>query len=108
MKNRTLSLSLLVSAVLAVPTLAMAATDVNTDVNTINTAPTDTIVQEEAEAPNAELLETQPSSIDNDETEGFSEEGEEVTEADAIDPAGQALDQQYEKQNSQTPVDMNN
>lgn len=79
MQNRTLSLSLLMSAALVIPSLAMAAptsadnnipadmsADMDTDINAdMNNVSTDDALQEEIVDPNSELMTTQPSSVDN-------------------------------------------
>ncbi|MBO1530442.1 hypothetical protein J3492_04340 [Psychrobacter sp. F1192] len=83
MQNRTLSLSLLMSAALAIPSLAMAAdADEMTNVTPadMRTTPVDNTLQAEVEGPDGELLATQPGAIETNEAEAvaMADMGDEV------------------------------
>ncbi|WP_367109015.1 hypothetical protein [uncultured Psychrobacter sp.] len=70
MKRNTLSLSLLLSTALVVPTLAMAdltGYEETTPADT-STATADNTLQAEVEGPDGELLATQPGEVVTDET----------------------------------------
>ena len=110
MQNRTLSLSLLISAALAIPSLAMAApVDMTSaDVSTTTAMPTDTMVEEEAVGPNGELLATQPGYVESDETQVITPENQQVIEPGTMETLEQAPSTQYEDPNYQLPADMDN
>lgn len=95
MQNRILPLSLLISAALAIPSLAMAApTDTAADMNAdMNAMPVENTVQEEAVGPNGELIATQP---------GYVESSESAT-ATELDADTQAAYAQYNDPNYQAP-----
>lgn len=77
MKNRTLPLSLLMGAALAIPSLAMADTsnlDEMTDVTPadMRTMPVDNTLEADVEGPDGELLATQPGAIETNESEAVA------------------------------------
>ena len=122
MKNRTLPLSLLMGAAIAIPSLAMAApanSEAMTEVTPadMRTMPVDNTLEAEVEGPDGELLATQPGAIETNESEAVAiadmndEANEEMSAADdadvvdavALQPAQstQALNMQHSAANYQ-------
>ena len=74
MTNRMLPLSLLISAAVAVPSLAMAAPVNHSDIQPadMRTMPVDNTLQAEIEGPDGELLATQPGAVDDNDMDAMN------------------------------------
>ena len=88
MTNRMLPISLLISAAVAVPSLAMAAPVNQSDIQPadMRTMPVDNTLQAEVEGPDGELLATQPGAVDDNDMDAMN----------AVDMAYEEDDMAYE------------
>lgn len=92
MQHNTLSLSLLLSAALVAPTLAMAETANYGDAASVETSTVsaENTLQAEVEGPNGELLATQPGEVETEENVV-----ETTSEEESIETQSQEPNQQY-------------